>query len=79
MVCYYRNRNVLFRSFCMPIIKDEFGIQLKYPDRKCTECRKYPCMQGFEVFKCNMAAYGCRDYYKKEDKKIKNSDDMENT
>ena len=63
----------------MPIIKDEFGIQLKYPDRDCKDCRRYPCMQNFEIFKCNFAKYGCRDYSAKEiKKKIENNIEDEN-
>ena len=64
----------------MPIIKDEFGIQLKYPDRDCKECRKYPCMQNFSIFKCNFAKYGCKDFEQKtkinkEDKTMEKLDE----
>lgn len=51
----------------MPLVKDEFGILLKYPDRDCKECRRYPCMQNFGVFKCNFARYGCKDWIPKVD------------
>lgn len=54
----------------MPIIKDDFGIQLKYPDRDCKLCSRYPCMQNFQIFKCNFAKYGCRDFVSKLDNKI---------
>lgn len=63
----------------MSIIKDEFGIQLKYPDRDCKLCRRYPCMQNFEIFKCNFASYGCRDYNNKEDRSMKQADNIKNT
>ena len=62
----------------MPIVKDEFGIQLKYPDRSCKSCKQYPCMQNFEIFKCDFASYGCKDFQKKEDKNLKIADNMEN-
>lgn len=61
----------------MPIIKDDFGIQLKYPERDCKLCSKYPCMQNFEIFKCNFAKYGCRDWSQQKDR-IKNLDNMKN-
>ena len=64
---YYREYyNGLLRNLAMPIIKDEFGIQLKYPDRDCKDCTGYPCMQNFDIFKCNFAKYGCRDFSPKE-------------
>lgn len=63
----------------MPIIKDDFGIQLKYPARDCKICKRYPCMQNFEIFKCNFAKYGCKEYKEKEDKTINDSDNMKNT
>lgn len=50
----------------MPIIKDDFGIQLKYPERECKSCMRYPCMQNFEIFKCDFAKYGCKDWSKKK-------------
>lgn len=44
------------------MVKDEYGIQIKFPNRKCTDCMWYPCMPNFEQFKCHFAIYGCRDY-----------------
>lgn len=46
----------------MSIIKDEYGIQIKFPDRKCEDCKWYPCMNNFEIFNTKFAKYGCRDY-----------------
>lgn len=48
------------------IEKDKYGVKLKYPNRKCKDCRRYPCFP--EITKCssNFAAYGCV-YYKEED------------
>lgn len=39
--------------------KDKFGVKLKFPDRDCKQCKKYPCFAGLEKCKCNMAKYGC--------------------
>lgn len=41
------------------IDKDQFGVKLKFPARKCKRCKKYPCFEGFKKCKCNFAAYGC--------------------
>jgi hypothetical protein len=62
----------------MPIIKDEFGIQLKYPDRDCKLCKRYPCMQNFSIFKCNFAKYGCKDYMVKVIDNLNTTDNVEN-
>lgn len=43
--------------------KDKFGIKLKFPDRECKSCKKYPCFQGIEKCVCDFASYGCI-YYK---------------
>lgn len=40
--------------------KDEFGVKIKYPDRTCKKCKKYPCFLGIEKCVSNFAAYGCR-------------------
>lgn len=44
------------------VLKDKYGVKLKYPNRKCEECKKYPCFD--EISKCssNFAAYGCFYY-----------------
>lgn len=44
------------------MIKDEYGIVIKYPDRECIDCFWYPCMLNFEIFNTEFAKYGCRDY-----------------
>lgn len=46
----------------MKVIKDKFGIKLKYPDRKCKECKCYPCFEGIENCVCDMSKYGCVYY-----------------
>ena len=42
--------------------KDKFGIKLKFPNRNCKQCQRYPCFP--EINKCmsNFAAYGCTYY-----------------
>lgn len=42
--------------------KDKDGVKLRYPDRECTKCKKYPCFIGFDKCKCNFPAYGCLLY-----------------
>lgn len=42
--------------------KDRNGIKLKFSDRSCKQCKKYPCMQNFELFKCDFAKYGCKQF-----------------
>ena len=43
----------------MQQLKDKDGIKLKYPERSCSQCIRFPCMQNMEELKCNMAKYGC--------------------
>lgn len=44
------------------LIKDKYGVKLKFIDRTCKMCRKYPCFSGIEKCACNFAKYGCRYY-----------------
>ena len=46
----------------MQQLKDKDGIKLKYPERSCSQCIRFPCMQNMEELKCNMAKYGCREF-----------------
>ena len=41
------------------IVKDKDGIKLKFPDRSCKDCLKYPCFEGIDNCICDMAKYGC--------------------
>ena len=50
----------------MAILKDEYGIQLKFPDRKCEDCMWYPCMANFHIFNSPFAVYGCKEYKLKQ-------------
>ena len=62
--CDGRNRiNIMAITKVME--KDKFGIKLKFPDRTCKKCKKYPCFS--EIKKCvsNFAAYGCIYYQDK--------------
>ena len=41
------------------ITKDEYGVKIKYPNRKCEDCSRYPCFSGIEKCVSNFAKYGC--------------------
>ena len=45
------------------IDKYKFGVKLKFPNRKCKQCQKYPCFPEIDKCLSNFAAYGCT-YYK---------------
>ena len=45
------------------IEKDKFGVKLKFPNRKCVNCKRYPCFPEIEKCSSDFAAYGCT-YYK---------------
>lgn len=45
----------------MQIVKDKWGITLKYPQRTCKQCIRFPCME-MEHLRCDFAKYGCTDY-----------------
>lgn len=53
----------IIKMSSIKIDKDKFGVKLKFPDRDCKQCQRYPCFP--EINKCisNFAAYGCT-YYK---------------
>lgn len=42
--------------------KDKYGVKLKYPDRACVTCRKYPCFDGITKCSSDFAKYGCIYY-----------------
>lgn len=44
------------------VTKDKFGIKLKYPERDCKNCKKYPCFKGIAQCRSNFASYGCIYY-----------------
>ncbi len=41
------------------IVKDDYGVKLKFPERSCNLCKKYPCFDGIENASCDYAKYGC--------------------
>lgn len=47
----------------LKVEKDKYGTKLKYPERKCESCLKYPCFPEIRKCSSNFAAYGCL-YYK---------------
>lgn len=46
--------------------KDKYGVKLKFPNRDCKSCGKYPCFLGIEKCVSNFAAYGCTYYSTKK-------------
>lgn len=46
----------------IPIIKDDYGVRLKYPDRSCKDCKKYPCFSEIDKCKSDFGKYGCVNY-----------------
>lgn len=48
------------------VVKDQYGIKLKYPSRTCKACAKYPCFP--EINKCisDFAKYGCIYFHEKK-------------
>lgn len=36
--------------------------KVKFPERSCIDCKRYPCMSNFEVFKSDFAKYGCKNF-----------------
>lgn len=42
--------------------KDKFGVKLKYPERSCKNCKKYPCFEGIGNCASDFAKYGCTLY-----------------
>ena len=52
----------------LKVSKDKYGVKLKYPERSCKDCRKYPCFSGIENCKSDFAKYGCT-YYSEIEKK----------
>lgn len=42
--------------------RDKDGVRYTYPNRKCTDCAKYPCFIGIDKSVCDFAKYGCRNY-----------------
>lgn len=47
------------------VVKDKFGVKLKYPERSCKNCKKYPCFSGITNCKSDFAKYGCIYYIEK--------------
>lgn len=47
------------------VAKDKFGVKLKYPERSCKNCKKYPCFSGITNCKSDFAKYGCNYYSEK--------------
>lgn len=46
----------------LKVQKDEYGVRLKFPNRTCKECNKYPCFEGIDKCISDFAKYGCVYY-----------------
>lgn len=46
----------------MKVARDKHGTKLKFPNRTCKECAKYPCFEGIKQCKSDFAAVGCSMY-----------------
>lgn len=46
--------------------QDKFGVRLKFPERSCNQCAKYPCFDGIKKCKSDFAKYGCIYFKKKQ-------------
>ncbi len=42
-------------------------LNFKYPERKCTDCKLYPCFPGFNKCRSNFSSYGCKSYIERND------------
>ena len=54
------------------VTRDKSGVVLKYPGRKCEDCKKYPCFAGMNRCLCNFAEYGCIEYENNTSKTTRN-------
>lgn len=41
------------------LLKDKDGILYSNPERSCKHCLNYPCLDHFELLRCDIAKYGC--------------------
>ena len=42
--------------------RDPNGVKYINPDRRCKDCKHYPCMLGQDKLKSDFARYGCTLY-----------------
>lgn len=49
----------------LKLFKDKYGVRLKYPNRTCRKCKKYPCFAGIKYCRSDFAKYGCINYLEK--------------
>lgn len=45
------------------VVKDEYGVKLKYPERSCSICKCNPCFDGIDKCSSDFAKYGCIYYF----------------
>lgn len=46
-------------------MRDDFNVILKFPDRTCKKCIRYPCFIGIENCCCDFSRYGCTQFKEK--------------
>lgn len=44
----------------MKVARDKYGTKLKYPNRSCIDCAKYPCFDGITKCISDFAKIGCK-------------------
>lgn len=50
------------REILKSILRDKDGITFKYPNRRCKDCKEFPCIKNMSKLKCDFAKYGCRNF-----------------
>lgn len=43
-------------------VRDKDNVKLKYPERTCKECKRYPCRNGLDNLRADLSKYGCSLY-----------------
>lgn len=41
---------------------DKYGIKYQFPERRCKNCKLYPCRDDIDVLDVDFARYGCIHY-----------------
>lgn len=42
--------------------KDRNGFHYKHPERSCSKCEKYPCVNGMQILLSDFAKFGCKNF-----------------
>jgi hypothetical protein len=46
----------------MNVFKDRDGLTYAHPERSCSTCLNYPCLDNMETLLSDFAKYGCINY-----------------